>query len=117
MTISILILTYNEALNIAGCLHSVSWSDDVVVLDSVSNDGTVEMARALGARVVQRPFDDYASQRNFGLSGVEYKHSWVLMLDADERVPEELRDEMIAEVQRAGAARPSLGGTQHKRGI
>ena len=103
MTISILILTYNEALNIAGCLHSVSWSDDVVVLDSVSNDGTVEMARALGARVLQRPFDDYASQRNFGLSGVEYKHSWVLMLDADERVPEELRDEMIAEVQRAGA--------------
>jgi glycosyltransferase involved in cell wall biosynthesis len=101
--ISILILTYNETLNIAECLNSVSWSDDVVVLDSVSTDGTAELARSRGARVVQRPFDDYASQRNFGLSGVEYKHSWVLMLDADERVPEDLRDEMLAEVQCAGA--------------
>jgi glycosyltransferase involved in cell wall biosynthesis len=94
LSISILILTLNEAVNIGACLDSVSWCDDVVILDSGSSDGTVALALERGARVVSRPFDDYASQRNFGLSTVDYRHDWVLMLDADERVPADLVREM-----------------------
>jgi len=99
--ISVLILTLEEEVNIGACLASVSWSDDVVVLDSGSRDRTVDIARSLGARVVQRPFDSYAGQRNHGLQQIQYRHPWVLMLDADERVPPELRDEMLAAVATA----------------
>jgi glycosyltransferase involved in cell wall biosynthesis len=94
LTISVLILTFNEAQNISDCLESVSWCDDVVVLDSFSTDATVEIAGSSGARVVQRQFDDYASQRNFGLREINYRHPWILMLDADERVPADLHAEM-----------------------
>jgi glycosyltransferase involved in cell wall biosynthesis len=104
MSISVLILTLDEEINISGCLESVSWSDDVVVLDSLSKDRTVEIARAHGARVVQRAFDNYANQRNFGLKEIQYKHPWLLLLDADERVPEDLRAEMLEAARTAGEA-------------
>ena len=94
MSVSVLILTLNEEINIADCLASVSWCDDVVVLDSFSSDATVAMVERHGARLVQRKFDDYASQRNYGLGSIEYRHPWVLMLDADERVPAALRAEI-----------------------
>jgi glycosyltransferase involved in cell wall biosynthesis len=90
MPTSVLILTLNEEANLGTCLDSVSWCDDVVVLDSFSSDQTVQVAQSRGVRVLQRQFDDYASQRNFGLKEVAYKYPWVLMLDADERVPEDL---------------------------
>ncbi|SEL24382.1 glycosyltransferase family 2 protein [Parapedobacter koreensis] len=85
--ISVLILTKNEEQDIAGCLSSVSWCDDVHVLDSFSSDDTVDIARAAGARVSQRAFDGYASQRNAGLA-LPFKHEWVFILDADERAPQ-----------------------------
>ena len=94
MCISVLILTLNEELNLPGCLESVAWSDDIVVFDSYSADGTVQIAQAAGARVVQRTFDNYAAQRNAALTQVPYKHPWVLMVDADERWPREMYDEM-----------------------
>jgi glycosyltransferase involved in cell wall biosynthesis len=95
VSISVLILTLDEEINIADCLRTLQWCDDVVVLDSHSSDATVKIAAEHGARVVQREFDTYAGQRNFGLQQVEYKYPWVLMLDADERVPEDLRDELM----------------------
>ena len=98
MSISVLILTLDEELNLAGCLDSVAWSDDVVVLDSFSRDATPEIARARSARLFQRRFDNYAGQRNFGLREISYRHRWVLMLDADERVPADLREEMLRAV-------------------
>jgi glycosyltransferase involved in cell wall biosynthesis len=101
MSVSVLILTLNEERNIEGCLESVSWCDDVVVLDSFSTDRTKAIAEARGARVVQRPFDNYAAQRNFGLNEIRYRHAWVLMLDADERVTPELREEMLSAVRAA----------------
>lgn len=94
MCVSILILTLNEELNLPGCLASVAWSDDIVVFDSYSADGTVRIAQAAGARVVQRTFDNYAAQRNAALTQVTYKHPWVLMVDADERWPREMYEEM-----------------------
>jgi len=93
MNLSILILTYNEAVNLPGCLASVSFSDDIVLLDSQSEDETAAIARAAGATVLSRPFDNYAAQRNYGLAHA-FKHDWVLMLDADERVTPALVAEM-----------------------
>lgn len=103
MDVSVLILTLNEEVNLSGCLDSLRWCDDVVVLDSFSTDRTVDIARARGARVEQRKFDNYAAQRNFGLNDIRYRHSWVLMLDADERVTPELCAEMTAAVAAAPA--------------
>ncbi len=95
MPISVLILTLNEEANLAACLESVKWSDDVVVVDSFSSDRTVEIARAAGARVVQRAFDNFAAQRNFGLREGGLRHPWVLHLDADERVTPELHQNLL----------------------
>lgn len=94
--ISVLILTLDEESNIAACLASVAWSDDIVVLDSGSRDRTTEIAAAAGARVVHRPFDDWSSHQNWALTNIRFEHPWVLHVDADERVPEELRDELGA---------------------
>ena len=99
--ISVLILTLNEQDNLADCLASCSWCDDVVVFDSLSNDRTVKIAQSLGARVEQRAFDNYAAQRSAALQTVTYRHDWVLMLDADERVAEDLATEMQQSVQQA----------------
>ena len=88
--ISICILTKNEEQDLPGCLASVAWSDDVHVMDSFSDDSTVEVAKAAGATVTQRRFDNYAAQRNAALNEIGYKYPWILILDADERVPSQL---------------------------
>ncbi len=98
--VSVLILTLNEEGNLAECIDSCGWSDDIVIFDSMSQDRTVEIARAKGARVFERRFDNYAAQRNAALTTVSYQHEWVLMVDADERVPPDL----VAEMQTAVAA-------------
>ena len=100
--VSVLILTLNEAGNIGRCIASVTWSDDVVVLDSFSADATVERAAAGGARVYQRAFDNFAGQRNHALDHIEFRHDWVLHLDADEVVTDELAREIAASIQEPG---------------
>ena len=100
-SISILILTWNEERNLADCLDSCSWSDDIVVFDSYSTDATAAIAVARGARFLQRRFDNYAAQRNAALTEVSYRHPWVLMVDADERTPPNLVDEMTRAVNAA----------------
>ncbi len=90
---SLLILTYNEESNLRACLESLSWCDDVVLLDSFSSDRTSEIAREMGARVYQRKFDNFGAQRNYGLGEIEFMYPWVFHLDADERFNEELREE------------------------
>ena len=87
---SILILTKNEEANLPSCLESVQGCDDVVVLDSMSSDRTREIARAAGARVEERAFDDFGGQRNHALEKIRFRHLWVFQLDADERFREEL---------------------------
>jgi glycosyltransferase involved in cell wall biosynthesis len=102
--VSILILTLNEEINLAECIDSCAWSDDIVVFDSMSKDRTLELAHDKGARVAQRQFDNYAAQRNAALTSVSYKHPWVLMVDADERVTPELAAEVAAAVTGASPA-------------
>ena len=100
--ISVLILTKNEERDLPGCLESVAWSDEVHVFDSFSTDATVAIARAAGAQVEQRKFDDYATHRNAALTGIKFKHEWVFLLDADERPTPELAREMQQVVLAAG---------------
>jgi len=94
--ISCLILTLNEERNLAACLESLRWCDDIVVLDSFSTDRTVEIASAFGARVVQRKFDNWAAHQNWANTSIPFKHEWVFYLDADERMSDELRKEIQA---------------------
>lgn len=94
--ISVLILTRNEESNLARCLDSVKWSDDVLVLDSFSDDSTLKIAKDRGVHVLQNGFVNFAQQRNFGLAQGGLKHDWVLHLDADEVVTPELQRELIA---------------------
>ena len=88
--ISVLILTKNEEQDLPGCLASISWCDDIHVFDSFSTDKTVELAKKAKAIITQRTFDGYASQRNAALKSLNYKYPWILILDADERIPTEL---------------------------
>lgn len=92
--ISVLILTKNEEEMLPKCLEAVKWSDDIVVFDSFSTDRTVEIARAFGARVYQRAFDNEKEQREASLK-VPFKYPWVYNPDADEITPHSLKDEML----------------------
>lgn len=92
--VSCIVYTLNEEVNLPHCLGSLTWCDDVVVVDSFSSDGTERIARAAGARFVQHPFTGFGDQRNWSLGQVPLRHPWALILDADERVPPELVAEM-----------------------
>lgn len=87
---SVVILTLNEERSLPRCLASVAQSTDIVVLDSGSRDRTVEIARAAGARVFARPFDNFAGQRNYAQREIPFRHHWVFHLDADEQMTPEL---------------------------
>ncbi|MBL8056942.1 MAG: glycosyltransferase family 2 protein [Anaerolineales bacterium] len=87
-----IVLTYNEEKHLPDCLRSLAWADELLVFDSFSADGTEAIARAAGARWVQRRFDHYAGQRNAALA--EARTEWVLFVDADERVPAALAAEV-----------------------
>ena len=95
--ISVLILTLNEEKNLKACLEAVRWSDDVVVFDSGSTDQTVALAKAFGARVVVRPFDNERNHRTASLQ-VGFRHPWVFNPDADEVATPPLCAEMRAAV-------------------
>lgn len=95
-TLAALVLTYNEEDNIKDCLESVKWIDEIVVIDSFSKDNTVEICKKYTNKIFQRKFDDFSSQRNYGLEKIESE--WVLVVDADERVTPELREEIINEL-------------------
>lgn len=88
--ISVLILTKNEEQDLPSCLASVSWCDDVHVFDSYSDDRTTEIAITAGAKITQRKFDNWSAHQNWGLANIDFKYSWVLYIDADERVSESL---------------------------
>ena len=100
--ISVLILTRNEQQDLPGCLASVAWCDDIHVFDSFSTDSTVEIAKAAGAHVTQREFDNWAAHQNWALANIPFKHPWVFYLDADERVSPELAHSLLAAAANPG---------------
>jgi glycosyltransferase involved in cell wall biosynthesis len=90
--LSVTIITRNESAHIAAALESVSWADDILVVDSQSEDDTAAIATSLGARVVVREWPGYIAQKNFAAASAA--HDWILSLDADERVTPELANEI-----------------------
>lgn len=94
--IEVLIPTFNEETNLPHALRSVvEWADAVHVLDSESTDRTRDIARDMGAEVVVQKWLGYARQKNWGLDNIPFKSDWVFILDADETITPELRDELL----------------------
>lgn len=104
--VTVVVLTFNEAGNVADCLRSCAWCDDVHVLDSGSTDGTIDLARAAGAAVHVHPFESFGRQRNWAIDQIPHRHDWVFHLDADERFTPKLVDEL----RRTVAAGPAEAG-------
>jgi glycosyltransferase involved in cell wall biosynthesis len=94
MKLTVAILALNEERMIGRAISSARWADDVLVVDGGSTDATVEIAKHAGARVIERPFGDFARQRNFALEHAE--GDYVFFCDADERITPELRAELRA---------------------
>jgi glycosyltransferase involved in cell wall biosynthesis len=95
MPVSVIILTFNSAATLPQTIAAAKLvSDDIHVVDSYSTDGTVELARAAGAAVVQHAFERYDLQRNWAIETLPLKHGWELHLDADERPTPELAVEI-----------------------
>ena len=94
MKLTACIITYNEADRIDACLRSLSFCDEIVVVDSHSTDATRQIAGSLNARVIERDWPGYRSQKQFAVEAAS--NDWVLCLDADERVTSQLREEIEA---------------------
>lgn len=92
--LSVVIPTQNEELHIERCLASVRWAAQYFVVDSFSNDSTVQLAEAMGARAVQHEWEGYSAQKNWALDNLPFDFEWVLFLDADERVSPDLAAEI-----------------------
>jgi len=98
MTISICIICFNEEKNIRRCLESSKWAEEIVVVDSMSQDRTVEIAREYTDKVYQREWPGYIDQKNFALS--KAKNDWIFSIDADEEISQGLQDEIRSEIKK-----------------
>lgn len=92
LPISATVITYNESRNVREALQSLSWADEIIVVDSGSSDDTVEICRRFTDKVLHRDWTGYADQKNFAVESA--RNDWIFSLDADERVSPELRDEI-----------------------
>lgn len=111
MSIAAVIITKNEEVNIGPCLQTVDWADERIVVDACSSDRTVEVATTASARVFIRPWPGYGPQKNFAMD--QTKAEWILVVDADERITDALREEILS-VLRAGPA-SEIGGFEIPR--
>jgi glycosyltransferase involved in cell wall biosynthesis len=107
--VSVIVTTYNEEINVAECLESVLWADEILLVDSFSSDRTVEIARQFPINILQRQYFGSAAQKNWAIDRVQ--HEWVLIIDADERVPENLAREILT----ALSGEPSANGYYIRR--
>ena len=108
--ISAVIITKNAASELAACLVSVAFCDEILVVDSGSEDVTVELATSLGARVIQTHWRGFGPQKQFAVE--QATHDWVLCVDADERVSNQLANAIINSVSSAPTGDSSVGQTK-----
>ena len=107
--LSVIVTTFNEERNIAECIESVLWADEIYLVDSYSTDKTLEIAQQYPITIRRRQYYGSAAQKNWSLDRVS--HDWVLILDADERVTEELAREILILL----ASKPSFKGYYIRR--
>lgn len=108
--IEVLIPVLNEEVNLPHALRSVApWADAVHIIDSGSTDSTRAVAESFGASVVDRPWLGYAAQKNWALDNLPLKADWILIIDADESVEPDLRDEMLAIARKPVGQTPESG--------
>jgi len=103
--ISAALIVYNEEHNITNALQSLSWADEIVVVDSGSTDATLEICRQFTNRILHRDWTGYVDQKNYAVQNA--RNDWIFSLDADERVSPELRGE-IRELAARGFKRGHL---------
>jgi glycosyltransferase involved in cell wall biosynthesis len=96
--IAVVVCVQDEELNLQTCLNSVTFADAVFVVDGGSTDATTQIAEEFGAKVVLHTWPGYAAQKNWALDSLPIKTRWVLFMDADERVPPDLAEEILAAV-------------------
>jgi len=97
--ISAVLIVLNEEDKIEKCLSSLGWADKIVIVDGFSTDNTVQTCEKYTKNIFQNKFDDFSSQKNFALS--KAGNEWVLFLDADEKVPEELKQEILETIKKS----------------
>mgnify|MGYP000424558260 CR=1 FL=1 len=95
--ITAIIPTLNEEIHIAEAIQSVSFADEIIVIDSYSTDKTLAIAEQLNVKIIKRKFDDFSSQKNFAIN--QAKHNWIYILDADERVTPKVQKEILEAVK------------------
>ncbi len=99
ITISAVIITFNEKKNITRCLNSLKWVDEIIVIDSGSTDKTCEIAKKMGAKTYHNPWPGYGMQKRFGIE--KTTHPWVIVVNADEEVTQELAKNIQSAIQSA----------------
>ncbi|NJK28083.1 MAG: glycosyltransferase family 2 protein [Coleofasciculaceae cyanobacterium SM2_3_26] len=98
--VSVLIPAKNEEANLPACLESVARADEIFVVDSQSSDRSVEICEAFGAEVMQFHFNGFwPKKKNWSLDNLPFRNDWVLIVDCDERIPNELWDEIAEAIQ------------------
>lgn len=96
-SLAVIILTYNEEANLAQALASLAgWAGEVLILDSLSTDRTLEIARRFDCQIATNKFENFSKQRNYALDHLQIRSEWVLFLDADEWLPDVLKHEISA---------------------
>ena len=101
LPLTVLVPVRNEEKNIRACLESIASADQVFVVDSQSTDATVEIAESMGAEVVQFRYDGgWPKKKNWAIRSLPIRNEWILILDADERVGEDLRQEITQAIER-----------------
>lgn len=106
---SIYILTYNEERDIAACIESAMLSNDIIVVDSLSSDRTVDIASQYPVRVVQHAFESHGKQRTWMLQNIQPKHDWVYILEADERMTTDLFNECLQVIEHHSEQHSHIG--------
>jgi glycosyltransferase involved in cell wall biosynthesis len=101
MTLSACIICRNEESNIRRCLESTTWIDEIIVVDAMSQDKTVEISKEYTDKVYLRAWPGYVDQKNFAVS--KANGSWILSLDADEEITANLRNEILSEIKKENA--------------
>jgi glycosyltransferase involved in cell wall biosynthesis len=100
-SIAVVILTYNEMLHLPRCLDCISgFAQEVFVIDSGSTDGSIDLAQSRGAQVLHHPFQNYARQFQWAIDNAPITADWVMRLDADEVIEQDLAEEIVRELPR-----------------